>query len=84
MDKTDKPEKNIAKGYYHQKDCYLDRLPLAIVLWGELTGSRCFGTRSTNSGNITYVLTDQPRATLARFAPDPWWRQAPTGVWFAR
>ena len=84
VDKTDKPEKNFAKGIIIAAIVISIGYSLAIVLWGvSANWQQVLGARSTNLGNITYVLMTSLGATLGRPAPDPCGVSL-TGVWFAR
>ena len=57
VDKTDKPEKNFAKGIIIAAIVISIGYSLAIVLWGvSANWQQVLGARSTNLGNITYVL----------------------------
>ncbi len=72
VDKTDKPEKNFAKGIIIAAIVISIGYSLAIVLWGvSANWQQVLGARSTNLGNITYVLMTSLGATLGGPAPDP-------------
>ena len=65
VDKTDKPEKNFAKGIIIAAIVISIGYSLAIVLWGvSANWQQVLGARSTNLGNITYVLMTSLGATL--------------------
>ena len=62
VDKTDKPEKNFAKGIIIAAIVISVGYSLAIVLWGvSANWQQVLGARSTNLGNITYVPWDDAR-----------------------
>ena len=85
VDKTDKPEKNFAKGIIIAAIVISVGYSLAIVLWGvSANWQQVLGARSTNLGNITYVLMTSLGTTLGQalhLTPES---AALTGVWFAR
>ncbi len=67
VDKTDKPEKNFAKGIIIAAIVISIGYSLAIVLWGvSANWQQVLGARSTNLGNITYVLMTSLGATLGQ------------------
>ena len=85
VDKTDKPEKNFAKGIIIAAIVISVGYSLAIVLWGvSANWQQVLGAHSTNLGNITYVLMTSLGTTLGQalhLTPES---AALTGVWFAR
>ena len=67
VDKTDKPEKNFAKGIIIAAIVISVGYSLAIVLWGvSANWQQVLGARSTNLGNITYVLMTSSGTRSAR------------------
>ena len=85
VDKTDKPEKNFAKGIIIAAIVISIGYSLAIVLWGvSANWQQVLGARSTNLGNITYVLMTSLGATLGQALHLTPAASALTGVWFAR
>ncbi|MBB1199146.1 glutamate/gamma-aminobutyrate family transporter YjeM [Enterobacteriaceae bacterium 89] len=85
VDKTEKPEKNFAKGIIIAAIVISVGYSLAIVLWGVCANwSQVLSNHSTNLGNITYVLMTSLGTTLGNalhLSPEA---AALTGVWFAR
>ncbi len=85
VDKTDKPEKNFAKGIIIAAIVISIGYSLAIVLWGvSANWQQVLGARSTNLGSITYVLMTSLGATLGQALHLTPAASALTGVWFAR
>ncbi len=85
VDKTDKPEKNFAKGIVFAAIVISIGYSLAIFLWGVSTNwQQILSDRSVNLGNITYVLMTSLGSTLGNalhLSPEA---AATVGVWFAR
>lgn len=85
VDKTVKPEKNFAKGIIIAALVISIGYSLAIVLWGvSANWQQVLSNRSTNLGNITYVLMTSLGATLGQALHLSPQAAALTGVWFAR
>ncbi|WP_434660512.1 glutamate/gamma-aminobutyrate family transporter YjeM [Klebsiella sp. MISC125] len=85
VDKTEKPEKNFAKGIIIAAIVISIGYSLAIVLWGvSANWQQVLSNRSTNLGNITYVLMTSLGATLGNAMHLPPAIAAATGLWFAR
>ena len=85
VDKTEKPEKNFAKGIIIAALVISIGYSLAIVLWGvSANWQQVLSNRSTNLGNITYVLMTSLGATLGQALHLSPQAAALTGVWFAR
>lgn len=85
VDKTDKPEKNFAKGIIIAAIVISVGYSLAIVLWGvSANWQQVLGARSTNLGNITYVLMTSLGNTLGQALHMTPEAAALTGIWFAR
>ena len=85
VDKTENPEKNFAKGIIIAAIVISIGYSLAIVLWGvSANWQQVLGARSTNLGNITYVLMTSLGATLGQALHLTPAASALTGVWFAR
>ncbi|HCR0217412.1 TPA: glutamate/gamma-aminobutyrate family transporter YjeM [Klebsiella aerogenes] len=85
VDKTEKPEKNFAKGIIIAALVISIGYSLAIVLWGvSANWQQVLSNHSTNLGNITYVLMTSLGATLGQALHLSPQAAALTGVWFAR
>ncbi|MGR7241323.1 glutamate/gamma-aminobutyrate family transporter YjeM [Klebsiella aerogenes] len=85
VDKTEKPEKNFAKGIIIAALVISIGYSLAIVLWGvSANWLQVLSNHSTNLGNITYVLMTSLGATLGQALHLSPQAAALTGVWFAR
>lgn len=85
VDKTEKPEKNFAKGIIVAALVISVGYSLAIVLWGvSANWQQVLSNHSTNLGNITYVLMTSLGATLGQALHLSPQAAALTGVWFAR
>lgn len=85
VDKTEKPEKNFAKGIIIAALVISVGYSLAIVLWGvSANWQQVLSNHSTNLGNITYVLMTSLGATLGQALHLSPQAAALTGVWFAR
>ena len=85
VDKTDKPEKNFAKGIIIAAIVISIGYSLAIVLWGvSANWQQVLSNPSTNLGNITYVLMTRLGASLANAMHLPSAVAALSGLWFAR
>lgn len=85
VDKTEKPEKNFAKGIIIAALVISIGYSLAIVLWGvSANWQQVLSNHSTNLGNITYVLMTRLGATLGQALHLSPQAAALTGVWFAR
>ncbi|HCR0830665.1 TPA: glutamate/gamma-aminobutyrate family transporter YjeM [Klebsiella aerogenes] len=85
VDKTEKPEKNFAKGIIIAALVISIGYSLAIVLWGvSANWQQVLSNHSTNLGNITYVLMTSLGATLGQTLHLSPQAAALTGVWFAR
>ncbi|MEB5696993.1 glutamate/gamma-aminobutyrate family transporter YjeM [Klebsiella aerogenes] len=85
VDKTEKPEKNFAKGIIIAALVISIGYSLAIVLWGvSANWQQVLSNHSTNLGNITYVLMTSLGATLGQALHLTPQAAALTGVWFAR
>ena len=85
VDKTEKPEKNFAKGIIIAALVISIGYSLAIVLWGvSANWQQVLSNHSTNLGNITYVLMSSLGATLGQALHLSPQAAALTGVWFAR
>ncbi|MCU6319146.1 glutamate/gamma-aminobutyrate family transporter YjeM [Klebsiella aerogenes] len=85
VDKTEKPEKNFAKGIIIAALVISIGYSLAIVLWGvSANWQQVLSNHSTNLGNITYVLMTSLGATLGQALHLSPQTAALTGVWFAR
>ncbi len=85
VDKTEKPEKNFAKGIIIAALVISIGYSLAIVLWGvSANWQQVLSNHSTNLGNITYVLITSLGATLGQALHLSPQAAALTGVWFAR
>ena len=85
VDKTENPEKNFAKGIIFAAIVISIGYALAIVLWGVSTNWQAvLSNRTTNLGNITYVLMHSLGETLGHalgLSPEA---TTSLGVWFAR
>nr|WP_318384158.1 glutamate/gamma-aminobutyrate family transporter YjeM [uncultured Enterobacter sp.] len=85
VDKTEKPEKNFAKGIVFAAIVISVGYSLAIFLWGVSTNwQQVLSNSTTNLGNITYVLMKSLGMTLGNaldLAPES---SAALGIWFAR
>lgn len=85
VDKTEKPEKNFAKGIIFAAIIISVGYSLAIFLWGVSTNwQQVLNNSSTNLGNITYILMNSLGATLGQamhLSPES---AAIMGIWFAR
>ncbi|HDU4713155.1 TPA: glutamate/gamma-aminobutyrate family transporter YjeM [Klebsiella aerogenes] len=85
VDKTEKPERNFAKGIIIAALVISIGYSLAIVLWGvSANWQQVLSNHSTNLGNITYVLMTSLGATLGQALHLSPQAAALTGVWFAR
>ncbi|EPE9060327.1 glutamate/gamma-aminobutyrate family transporter YjeM [Klebsiella aerogenes] len=85
VDKTEKPEKNFAKGIIIAALVISIGYSLAILLWGvSANWQQVLSNHSTNLGNITYVLMTSLGATLGQALHLSPQAAALTGVWFAR
>lgn len=85
VDKTEKPEKNFAKGIIIAALVISIGYSLAIVLWGvSANWQLVLSNHSTNLGNITYVLMTSLGATLGQALHLSPQAAALAGVWFAR
>lgn len=85
VDKTEKPEKNFAKGIIIAALVISIGYSLAIVLWGvSANWQQVLSNHSTNLGNITYVLMTSLGATLGQALHLSPQAAALAGVWFAR
>ncbi|MGR7381138.1 glutamate/gamma-aminobutyrate family transporter YjeM [Klebsiella aerogenes] len=85
VDKTEKPEKNFAKGIIIAALVISIGYSLAIVPWGvSANWQQVLSNHSTNLGNITYVLMTSLGATLGQALHLSPQAAALTGVWFAR
>lgn len=85
VDKTDKPEKNFAKGIIFAAIVISIGYSLAIFLWGVSTNwQQILSDHSVNLGNITYVLMTSLGTTLGNALHLPPDVAATVGVWFAR
>ncbi|WES67994.1 glutamate/gamma-aminobutyrate family transporter YjeM [Superficieibacter sp. HKU1] len=85
VDKTEKPEKNFARGIVFAAIVISVGYSLAIFLWGVSTNwQQVLSTSSTNLGNITYVLMKSLGVTLGQamnLSPE---NALVMGTWFAR
>ncbi|POP46610.1 glutamate/gamma-aminobutyrate family transporter YjeM [Superficieibacter electus] len=85
VDKTEKPEKNFARGIVFAAVVISVGYSLAIFLWGVSTNwQQVLSTGTTNLGNITYVLMNSLGTTLGQamhLTPES---AAVMGIWFAR
>ncbi|WP_270495229.1 glutamate/gamma-aminobutyrate family transporter YjeM, partial [Citrobacter gillenii] len=85
VDKTEKPEKNFAKGIVFAAIVISVGYSLAIFLWGVSTNWQdVLSNSSVNLGNITYILMKSLGMTLGHalhLSPEA---AITTGVWFAR
>ncbi|ECY9616968.1 glutamate/gamma-aminobutyrate family transporter YjeM, partial [Salmonella enterica subsp. enterica serovar Stanley] len=85
VDKTEKPEKNFAKGIVFAAIVISIGYSLAIFLWGVSTNwQQILSNSAVNLGNITYILMSSLGTTLGNalnLSPDA---AMTVGVWFAR
>ncbi|WP_252182776.1 glutamate/gamma-aminobutyrate family transporter YjeM [Citrobacter sp. wls758] len=85
VDKTEKPEKNFAKGIVFAAIVISVGYSLAIFLWGVSTNwQQVLSNSSVNLGNITYILMKSLGMALGNalhLSPET---AMTTGVWFAR
>jgi Amino acid transporters len=85
VDKTENPERNFAKGIVFAAIVISIGYALAIVLWGVSTNwQQVLSNRTTNLGNITYVLMHSLGETLGHamnLSPEA---TTALGIWFAR
>lgn len=85
VDKTEKPEKNFARGIVFAAVVISLGYSLAIFLWGVSTNwQQVLSNSSTNLGNITYVLMKSLGVTLGQamhLSPES---AIVMGTWFAR
>ncbi|HFZ8994510.1 TPA: glutamate/gamma-aminobutyrate family transporter YjeM [Citrobacter freundii] len=85
VDKTEKPEKNFAKGIVFAAIVISVGYSLAIFLWGVSTNwQNSLSNSAVNLGNITYILMQNLGMTLGNalhLSPEA---AAATGIWFAR
>ncbi len=85
VDKTEKPEKNFAKGIVFAAIVISVGYSLAIFLWGVSTNwQQVLSNNSVNLGNITYILMKSLGMTLGNalhLSPET---AMAMGVWFAR
>jgi hypothetical protein len=85
VDKTEKPEKNFAKGIIFAAIVISIGYSLAIFLWGvSANWQQVLSNNTTNLGNITYVLMKSLGMTLGKamhLTPEA---SATMGIWFAR
>lgn len=85
VDKTENPEKNFAKGIVFAAIVISIGYALAIFLWGvSANWQQVLSNRTTNLGNITYVLMHSLGETFGHalnLSPDA---TASLGMWFAR
>ncbi|MDU5729334.1 MAG: glutamate/gamma-aminobutyrate family transporter YjeM [Citrobacter freundii] len=85
VDKTEKPEKNFAKGIVFAAIVISVGYSLAIFLWGVSTNwQQVLSNSSVNLGNITYILMKSLGMTLGNalhLSPET---AMVMGVWFAR
>ncbi|MGS8561020.1 glutamate/gamma-aminobutyrate family transporter YjeM, partial [Salmonella enterica] len=85
VDKTEKPEKNFAKGIVFAAIVISIGYSLAIFLWGVSTNwQQILSNSAVNLGNITYILMSSLGTTLGNalnLSPEA---AMTVGVWFAR
>ena len=85
VDKTEKPEKNFAKGIVFAAMVISVGYSLAIFLWGVSTNwQQVLSNSAVNLGNITYILMKSLGMTLGNalhLSPEA---AITLGVWFAR
>ncbi|MCS2156640.1 glutamate/gamma-aminobutyrate family transporter YjeM [Scandinavium sp. H11S7] len=85
VDKTENPEKNFAKGIIIAAIVISIGYSLAIFLWGVSTNWQAvLSNRSTNLGNITYVLMTSLGANFGHALNLSQAGAITMGVWFAR
>ncbi|MGL4723732.1 MAG: glutamate/gamma-aminobutyrate family transporter YjeM [Scandinavium sp.] len=85
VDKTDRPEKNFARGIIFAAIVISIGYSLAIFLWGvSVNWGQVLSDEKTNLGNITYILMNSLGVSLGQalqLSPET---SALCGVWFAR
>ncbi|WP_312951964.1 glutamate/gamma-aminobutyrate family transporter YjeM [Superficieibacter sp.] len=85
VDKTDRPEKNFARGIILAAIVISVGYALAIFLWGVSTNwQQALSDKNVSLGNITYVLMNNLGTTLGQamqLTPDS---AVALGIWFAR
>ncbi len=85
VDKTDKPEKNFAKGIILAAIVISIGYALAIFLWGVSTNwQQTLSNKTVNLGNITYVLMKNLGMTLGQAMQLTPENAVTMGTWFAR
>lgn len=85
VDKTEKPEKNFARGIVFAAIVISVGYSLAIFLWGVSTNwQQVLSDGSTNLGNITYVLMKSLGVTLGQAMHLSAENALVMGTWFAR
>lgn len=85
VDKTDKPEKNFAKGIILAAIVISIGYALAIFLWGVSTNwQQTLSNKTVNLGNITYVLMKNLGMTLGQAMQLTPEKAVTMGTWFAR
>ncbi|MEY6796650.1 glutamate/gamma-aminobutyrate family transporter YjeM [Citrobacter freundii] len=85
VDKTEKPEKNFAKGIVFAAIVISVGYSLAIFLWGVSTNwQQVLSNSSVNLGNITYILMKSLGMTLGNALHLSTETAMVMGVWFAR
>ena len=85
VDKTDKPEKNFAKGIILAAIVISIGYALAIFLWGVSTNwQQTLSNKTVNLGNITYVLMKNLGMTLGQAMLLTSENAVTMGTWFAR